>query len=93
MVLLAETSTPNSLKVRLAVFPGTPHLRGRLDNMSETAIPDVSDPDIREMVLRDHEPKEAWTLGGQLVSVHCDTCFRPWPCPSIKAARAAEENR
>jgi hypothetical protein len=57
--------------------------------MTDQQIPDVSDPDIREMVLRDHEPEEFWGLGGVLISVHCEACYRPWPCPSIKAARAA----
>jgi bacterioferritin-associated ferredoxin len=57
--------------------------------MTEQAIPDVSDPDIRQMVLRGHEPEELWSAEGSLVSVHCGKCFASWPCPSIQAAREA----
>lgn len=56
--------------------------------MAEQQIPDVTDPDILEMVLRDHAPDETWTIDGTLISVHCGACFKPWPCPSIQAARA-----
>jgi len=60
--------------------------------MSETDVPDVSDPDIRAMVFRDHEPTEQWLgpPGGRRCFVHCATCRHDWPCPSIKAAKAAE---
>lgn len=54
-------------------------------------VPDVSDPDIRRMVLDHHEPDEAWSVAGILLSVHCRTCYHPWPCPAVRAARQAEE--
>jgi len=57
--------------------------------MSAT-VPNVHDPDIRRMVLRNHEPHEAWTNGGELLSVRCETCGLEWPCPSIEAARTIE---
>jgi hypothetical protein len=58
--------------------------------MSHPDIPDVTDPTIRAMVLRNHEPEESWTVSGQ-VSVHCATCGRDWPCPSRNAAWEAEK--
>lgn len=57
--------------------------------MTEPVLPDVSDPDVREMVLNDHEPAERWTVSGAFLGVHCRTCLHRWPCPSITAARAA----
>jgi hypothetical protein len=57
-------------------------------------LPDVTDPDIRAMVLRNHQPAETWIgkseTSAALVIVRCATCWQPWPCPSILAARAAE---
>jgi hypothetical protein len=53
-------------------------------------LPDVTDPTIRAMVLRNHEPEETWTYGGQ-VYVHCATCWKDWPCPSRIAAWEAEK--
>jgi hypothetical protein len=60
--------------------------------MDEQMLPDISDPDIRRMVLRDHEPEETWSVGGQLLSVHCGTCYHSWPCPSRQAAWKAEQS-
>jgi hypothetical protein len=58
-------------------------------------IPDVSDPDVREMVLSNHRPAEALTgiKDQRTVVVGCAMCFQLWPCPSIQAARAAESSR
>jgi hypothetical protein len=47
-----------------------------------TELPDVTDPDIRAMVLRDH--------GSKLISVNCRACWQDWPCPSILVAREYE---
>jgi hypothetical protein len=55
-----------------------------------TNLPDVTDPTIRAMVLRDHEPEETWSAEGRLLSVHCRTCYQHWPCPAHKAAWEAE---
>jgi len=59
-----------------------------------TDLPDVTDPDIRAMVLRHHQPEETWIgsygAGVVGVSVCCATCWQEWPCPSIKAAREAD---
>lgn len=46
--------------------------------------------DIREMVLRDHRPRERWNFAGQLFRVDCEVCGYEWPCPSFDAARLAE---
>jgi hypothetical protein len=58
-----------------------------------TELPDMTDPDIRAMVLRDHQPQETWLRWPEkaVVSVYCDTCFGEWPCPSVLAAREVEE--
>jgi hypothetical protein len=63
----------------------------RLEPSRVTELPDVTDPDIRAMVLRDHQPEERWTLDSKLISVDCDTCFGKWPCPSILAVRQVEK--
>lgn len=61
--------------------------------MSERCdIPNVEDPDIRAMVLRDHQPEEVWSMGGGPLSVHCRVCWHNWPCPSIEAARAIQRD-
>lgn len=54
-------------------------------------VPDVSDSDIRRMVLRNHEPDETWSADGKLLSVHCAACYQSWPCPSRQAAWEAEK--
>lgn len=58
-------------------------------------LPDVSDPDIRQMVLRNHEPEEMWignfATGDRIVSVYCRTCWSSWPCPAVQAAREADD--
>ena len=60
--------------------------------MSEPVnLPDVSDPEIRRMVLTNHEPTEDWSVDGKLLSVHCGTCYQHWPCPSRQAAWEAEK--
>lgn len=43
---------------------------------------DLSDPRLREMADRNHQPSEVWSIGGDLLSVHCDCCHRSWPCPT-----------
>jgi hypothetical protein len=58
--------------------------------MSEQRLPDMTDRDVRAMVLRDHEPQDHWMMSGQLIGVYCTRCGQRWPCPSIQAARAAE---
>lgn len=56
--------------------------------MNGKNIPDVTDPEIRQMVEFNHEPRELWTLGGDLLGVICRTCGHRWPCPTIVALRA-----
>lgn len=56
--------------------------------MTQDLIPDLSDPDVREMAERDHTPEERWTImGGRPVSleVRCDMCHQPWRCPTRRA--------
>lgn len=55
--------------------------------MTAARIPDVYDSDIRAMVLSNHRPEETWTVGGELLAVHCEMCGSAWPCESIRAAR------
>lgn len=55
-------------------------------------LPDMTDPDIREMVERNHGPWELWDdkkKPSEFMAVICTICHQEWPCPSIKAARAA----
>lgn len=61
--------------------------------MTDPRLPDVSIPEIRRMVLRDHYPEEHWLLGknGPYALVYCASCWQGWPCRSIKAAREASE--
>jgi hypothetical protein len=47
--------------------------------------PDLSDPLVLEMADRNHRPAETWTLGGDFVGVTCETCLRPYPCPTREA--------
>lgn len=51
---------------------------------------DLRDPQVREMVQRNHLPEEHWSgeLGGsQLVSVNCQTCYQDWPCVTVRELR------
>lgn len=47
-----------------------------------TAELDLSDPVVREMADHHHQPDEAWSAGGILLSVYCQTCGHAWPCPT-----------
>jgi hypothetical protein len=49
---------------------------------------DLSDPRVRDMAARNHQPTEVWTLGGDLISLHCEQCGHPWPCPTRQALDA-----
>jgi hypothetical protein len=60
--------------------------------MENEQIPDVSDPDIRQMVLDTHGSYELRDKF-RLVAVVCGVCAKDWPCPSIKAARATRSVR
>lgn len=50
---------------------------------------DLTDPAVREMAERHHEPDEMWSNTGLLLSVHCRTCGHSWPCATAQALRAA----
>lgn len=59
-------------------------------------LPDVTDPDIRAMVLRDHQPVEWWSHDDyseppKFRRVLCERCRQDWPCLSREAALEAEE--
>ena len=41
---------------------------------------DLSDPYVREMADRHHQPEEHWFVSGDLASVNCETCKQSWPC-------------
>ncbi len=55
-----------------------------------STIPDISDPIIRAMVLRNHQPRETWYHRGEesYVIVACGECGQPWRCASFVAAQA-----
>lgn len=46
---------------------------------------DLSDKYVRAMAERNHTPAEIWTVGGDLISLHCDQCGNSWPCPTRQA--------
>lgn len=48
---------------------------------------DLTDPMVRAMADRDHEPEERWTLAGRLLRLSCRTCAQPWPCATRVALR------
>ncbi len=54
-------------------------------------ILDLDDRMVRQMADYNHRPKEMWTIGGQLIAVGCETCCRPWPCPTRLALRERAE--
>lgn len=43
---------------------------------------DLTDPYVRDMADLSHRPEQIWSLGGKLLSVHCDECGNNWPCPT-----------
>jgi hypothetical protein len=46
---------------------------------------DLTDPLVRAMADRHHQPTEVWNVGGSLVSVHCEQCGHSWPCETRQA--------
>jgi hypothetical protein len=53
---------------------------------------DLTDPLVRAMADRNHQPKEMWTYGGHLRGVHCEECMNQWPCATREAlTRLAEK--
>jgi hypothetical protein len=49
--------------------------------------PDLSDPDVRDMVARNHMPEESWNNAGGFNGVTCTECHQDWPCPTIQELR------
>jgi hypothetical protein len=49
---------------------------------------DLSDKYVRAMADRNHTPREMWSLGGDLISLHCDECGHRWPCETRQALDA-----
>lgn len=49
---------------------------------------DLTDPAVRSMAERDHQPAETWTVAGTLIGVYCETCRQAWPCETVQALRA-----
>lgn len=41
---------------------------------------DLTDPEIRRMAERNHQPDEVWAANGTLISVYCEKCGNDWPC-------------
>jgi hypothetical protein len=56
--------------------------------MAESAL-NLTDPDVRAMARRNHQPDEMWTFGGD-VMVICETCKKDWRCPTRLALDAWE---
>lgn len=54
---------------------------------------DFSEPAIRRMVEYNHTPHETWTVGGTLLTIACDACGHPWPCPTLISLREWEATR
>lgn len=48
---------------------------------------DWTDPDVLQMVKRNHVPTEDWTMAGFLIGVRCETCGNGWPCPTVVRLR------
>jgi len=55
----------------------------------EEVLPQLDDPAVREMANRNHRPAESWSMAGLLMSLHCDECGHPWPCPTRRALQAS----
>lgn len=56
--------------------------------MTGAPVPDLSDPDVRDMAARNHTPEEQWLLQGARVrslTVRCEMCHQPWRCPTRRA--------
>lgn len=48
------------------------------------------DPQIREMVERNHVPGEVWyhsAGGSQLTGIFCEECNQDWPCSTVLALK------
>jgi hypothetical protein len=47
---------------------------------------DLTNQQIREMAHRNHLPEEIWMSerdgGSSLLSVQCEMCKKPYPCPT-----------
>lgn len=54
-------------------------------------ILDIADPDIRQMVFREHKPIEARAQDGTLTRVQCRFCAEAWPCAAIQVARKGSQ--
>lgn len=51
----------------------------------------VSDPLVRRLAERNHEPREIWADDGSLISLACWMCNQSWPCETRKAVDALKE--
>lgn len=54
---------------------------------------DLTDPRIREMADRNHQPRECWTAAGELFTVHCRCCGHRWPCETRTALDTQDRPR
>jgi len=56
---------------------------------------DLSDPDIRDMIHRNHQPWELRERAGdrELIGVKCHYCREDWPCAAITLLREALKQR
>lgn len=49
---------------------------------------DLADAEVRAMARRNHQPEEWWCYGGDRPQVVCETCKKPWRCPTRLALDA-----
>ncbi len=56
---------------------------------------DLDDPDIRDMIRRNHSPWEMRERSGarELIGVKCHYCREDWPCAAIALLREALKQR
>lgn len=54
---------------------------------------DLGDKAIREMVDRNHHPRELRFIDGSLQAIQCEACHQDWPCPTIRELRARKKDQ
>lgn len=73
------------VEVDASPFVGVPD--GQATPPASTPL-DLTDPAVHAMAEDNHQPDEAWSVAGTLLSVHCERCGHTWPCPTVEALRA-----
>jgi hypothetical protein len=50
-----------------------------------TVVPGLTDPLVRDMAARNHQPEEQWLPMVGRVLVICGMCRQAWPCATRQA--------